>query len=203
MLIPLHLLVDKYNIKFRGILHVGAHECEEIIDYEKYLPRNKVLWIDALPNKVEYCQQKYQDLLIRTAIVSDKIEKVKFYVANNGQSSSMLELGLHKHFYPSIHYIGHIEGQTQLLENIICDYDIDYNFLNFDIQGSELKALKGMSSYLNKVDYLYTEVNYDYVYKDCALIGELDEYLKQFGLHRVETQWAENYRWGDAFYIRK
>ena len=203
MLIPLNLLVHKYNIKFRGILHVGAHECEEITDYEKYLPRNKVLWIDALPNKVEYCQQKYKDLLIRTAIVSDKIEKVNFYVANNGQSSSMLELGLHKHFHPNIHYIGHIEGQTQLLENIICDYDIDYNFLNFDIQGSELKALKGMSSYLNKVDYLYTEVNYDYVYKECALIGELDDYLKQFGLHRVETRWAENYRWGDAFYIRK
>ena len=69
----------------------------------------------------------------------------------------MLELGLHKHFHPNIHYIGYIEGKTQLLENIICDYNIDYNFLNFDIQGSELKALKGMSSYLNKVDYLYTQ----------------------------------------------
>jgi hypothetical protein len=89
------------------------------------------------------------------------------------------------------------------LKDIICDYDIEYNFLNFDIQGAELKALKGMESYLDKVDYLYTEVNSDYVYKECALIGELDEYLLKFGLHRVETKWCGEFRWGDAFYIRK
>ena len=60
-----------------------------------------------------------------------------------------------------------------------------------------------MEQYLNKVDYIYTEVNSDYVYEKCAIVGELDEYLLKFGLHRVETKWCENYRWGDAFYIRK
>ena len=35
MLIPLYELVKKYNIQFKGILHVGAHECEELNDYEK------------------------------------------------------------------------------------------------------------------------------------------------------------------------
>jgi hypothetical protein len=59
-----------------------------------------------------------------------------------------------------------------------------------------------MEEYLNKVDYLYTEVNSDYVYKDCALVTELDEYLKNFGLERVETKWT-NCKWGDAFYMRK
>jgi hypothetical protein len=56
--------------------------------------------------------------------------------------------------------------------------------------------------YMSKVDYVYTEVNSDYVYKDCALVTELDEYLLKFGLKRVETQWCGNYRWGDAFYIK-
>jgi len=202
MLIPLHALVQKYNIIFKGVLHVGAHECEELTDYETYLQRNKILWIEAMSNKVEQCKQMYTGLLIREAIVSDTVEKVKFNISNNGQSSSILEFGLHKYFHPDVHYIDHIEGETQLLKNIICDYDIEYNFLNFDIQGAELKALKGMESYLHKVEYLYTEVNSDYVYKDCALIGELDEYLLKFGLRRVETQWCEDYRWGDAFYIR-
>ena len=40
MLIPLHDLVKKYNIHFKGVLHVGAHECEELKDYEVYLHRN-------------------------------------------------------------------------------------------------------------------------------------------------------------------
>ena len=203
MLIPLHSLVQKYNIKFKGILHVGAHECEELKDYENYLSREKILWVEALPAKVAVCKQRYQNVLIENAIVSDKIEKVKFNVSNNGQSSSILDFGLHSHFHPHVHYIGYFEGETKLLKDIICNYNINYNFLNFDIQGAELKALKGMSEYLNKVDYLYTEVNSDYVYKDCALIGELDDFLLKFNLHRVETKWCEDFRWGDAFYIRK
>lgn len=203
MLIPLETLITKYNIKFEGILHVGAHECEELIEYEKYLPRNKILWIEAIPEKVLQNRTKYSDLLIHNAVVSDVEEDVKFNISNNGQSSSMLELGLHKLFYPSIKYTHYFETRTKLLKDIISDYNIKYNFLNLDIQGAELKALKGMESYLSSVDYIYTEVNADYVYKDCAIITEIDEYLIKFGLHRVETEWAGYTHWGDAFYIRK
>jgi FkbM family methyltransferase len=203
MLIPLHDLVRKYNIQFNGILHVGAHECEELNDYEKYIGRDKILWVEALPDKVELCRQRYQNILIENSIVSDVVENVRFNVSNNGQSSYILEFGLHAHFHPHVHYIGYFESETKLLKDILPKYDINYNFLNFDIQGAELKALKGMEEYLNKVDYLYTEVNSDYVYKKCALVTELDEYLKNFGLERVETKWCEDYRWGDAFYIRK
>ena len=64
MLIPLHDLVRKYNVHFKGILHVGAHECEELNDYETYLPRNKILWVEAIPHKVNECKQRYQNLLI-------------------------------------------------------------------------------------------------------------------------------------------
>ena len=203
MLIPLHDLVKKYNIQFKGILHVGAHECEELNDYERYIQRNQILWVEALPDKVQFCKQRYTNVLIENAIVSDTVEKVRFNVSNNGQSSSILEFGLHSTFHPHVHYVSSFESETKLLKDVISNYNINYNFLNFDIQGAELKALKGMEEYLNKVDYLYTEVNSDYVYKDCALIGELDEYLLKFGLVRVETKWCENFRWGDAFYIRK
>ena len=201
MLIPLHDLARKYNINFRGILHVGAHECEELCDYEHYLPRNKILWVEALPGKVSFCKTKYPNLLIENAIVSDVVENVVFKVSNNGQSSSMLDFGLHSQYHPSVHYITAFNGTTAILHDILPKYEIDYNFLNFDIQGAELKALKGMEKYLPTVDYLYTEVNSDYVYKECSLIGELDEYLKPFGLHRVETKWTDC-KWGDAFYMR-
>lgn len=201
MLIPLHQLVQKYNVNFKGILHVGAHECEELNDYLRYIPMDKILWVEALPGKVDLCRTKYPNVLIENAIVSDVVEKVRFNVSNNGQSSSILDFGLHSTYHPQVHYVTYFEGETQLLKNILPKYDIQYNFLNFDIQGAELKALKGMEEYLPKVDYLYTEVNSDYVYKDCALITELDDYLKQFGLTRVETRWTEC-KWGDAFYVR-
>ena len=70
MLIPLHDLVKKYNVQFRGILHVGAHECEELHEYEKYIGRDKILWVEALSHKVNECKQRYPNLLIENAIVS-------------------------------------------------------------------------------------------------------------------------------------
>lgn len=202
MLIRLEDLVSKYNIKFNGILHVGAHECEEISDYEKYISRDKVLWIEALPDKVESSRARFQNILIEEAVVSDVVETVTFNRSNNGQSSSFLELGLHLDAHPDICYVSSFVAETKVLKNILCKYDIPFNFLNFDIQGAELKALKGMEDHLQNVDYIYTEVNLDYVYKDCALVTEIDDYLLKFGLHRVETIWTGG-KWGDAFYIRK
>jgi FkbM family methyltransferase len=203
MLIPLHELVEKYNIHFKGILHVGAHECEEINDYLTYILKDKILWVEAMKDKVELCKTRFPGINIEQAVISDKIEKVTFNISNNGQSSSILEFGLHSQFHPHVVFVNSVETETKLLKDVICNYDIDYNFVNLDIQGVELKALKSMEEYLHKIDYIYTEVNSDYVYKDCNLINELDDYLKKFDFTRVETIWAGDYRWGDAFYVKK
>lgn len=205
MLIKLDYLVEKYNITIKGILHVGAHECEEIEIYDKYVSREKVLWVEAIEEKVQISKNKHPNILIENAVVSDKIEEVKFNISNNGQSSSMFELGLHKVFHPEIYYTNSIIVTTKLLGDIIRKYDdmIEFNFLNLDIQGGELKSLKGMEEYLIHVDYIYTEVNEDYVYEGCAIVTELDEFLKEWGFERVETSWYQNCKWGDAFYVKK
>lgn len=202
MLIPLEYLVMKYNIQFTGILHVGAHECEELSKYDNYLPRNKMLWIEALQDKVDFCKSKYPGIFIEQGVISDCVEMVTFNRSNNGESSSFLEFGLHSTFHPQIHYVDSFQTETKLLKDIMCNYDISYNFVNLDIQGVELKALKGMGDYLKNIKYVYTEVNSDYVYKNCAIIDEIDKYLKSFGFQRVETKFFYEYRWGDAFYIK-
>ena len=204
MLISLDHLVNKYDIKFKGILHVGMHEAEEIGSYEKYIGRDKILWIEAMSDKVEYCISKFPSILIENAIISDIEEDVTFHVSNNGQSSSILELGLHKNFHPEVHYVNSFKSRSKRLENIISKYrsDIPFNFLNLDIQGVELRALKSLGKYLENIDYIYTEVNSDYVYEKCDLIGDIDEYLSTFGFKRVETSWFGDCKWGDAFYVK-
>ena len=78
MWISIHDLIQKYNIQLQGILHVGAHDCEELKDYEQYLGRDKILWIEAMPHKVESCQERYPNLLIEQAVVWDKVEPIRF-----------------------------------------------------------------------------------------------------------------------------
>lgn len=202
MLIPLDDLVQKYGVQFTGILHVGAHECEEIVEYDKYLRRDCVLWIEAMSDKVEFCKARFPDILIEQAVVSDCEDSVVFHISNNGQSSSILDLGTHTVHHPHIHYVGNYECVTQRLDSILEKYTIPFNFINIDIQGAELKALKGMD--LSSIQYIYTEVNSDYVYKGCCLVSEIDEYLGQFGFKRVETSWYNDVAgWGDALYVKQ
>ena len=77
------------------------------------------------------------------------------------------------------------------------------NFVNLDIQGVELRALKSMEKYLSHVHYIYTEVNTEEVYKGCNLIGEIDAYLKGLGFVRVAQKIYSEYGWGDAFYMKQ
>ena len=41
--------------------------------------------------------------------------------------------------------------------------------LTWTFKGAELKALRGLGSYLSTVDYIYAEVNSGYVYEGCCL----------------------------------
>ena len=136
--------------------------------------------------------------------INDVEDDVIINISNNGQSSSILELGLHKIKHPEVHYINSFKSRSKRLENVISNYkSISFNFLNLDIQGVELRALKSLGNYyLEKVDYIYTEVNCDYVYEKCDLIGDIDKYLSTFGFKRVETSWFGDCKWGDAFYIK-
>ena len=203
MLISLDELMHKYDIVLKGILHVGAHECEELHIYEKYIERNKILWIEAMEDKVQLCKARYPGIQIENAVVSNVEEPVVFHISNNTQSSSILDLGLHSELYPDIVYVDKKEVQAVPLRSILPDYhNIDVNFINLDIQGAELKALMGMEEYLPNVDYIYTEVNYDSVYKDGALIWEIDMFLERYGFVRMEVKWCNKDKWGDAFYVK-
>ena len=49
----------KYNITVRGAFHVGAHDCKEMCFYSRlHLGMNDIVWIYALPWKVEEAQNR-------------------------------------------------------------------------------------------------------------------------------------------------
>lgn len=66
------------------------------------------------------------------------------------------------------------------------------NFVNIDIQGAELKALKGMKKYLENVDYLYLEVDVKELYEGCCLLSEINEFLKGFGFEQKEISLTQH-----------
>lgn len=206
MLIPLNTLINKYNPEIKGIIHLGAHMLEEKEAYDEIGVTN-VLWVEGNPELVEKAQPLLQGTpqKLYNALISDVDgEKVTFNIANNGQSSSILKWGKHSQYYPNIVYEKSIEATTITLKSLLDannESPESYNFLNIDLQGVELKALKGLKDYIDNIDYIYTEVNSGEVYEGNDLIWDIDSYLSQHGFERVETHFTDA-EWGDAFYIK-
>jgi len=202
MLLNLNELVEKYKMNIKGVLHIGAHFGNEMSTYENLKIEN-VTFFEPVPKTFEVLKNNVgsKATLFNVALGSFEGESEMFVEsANSGQSSSILEPMLHLSQYPNIVFNEKIKTKVTKLDNYIETSDL-HNFINMDVQGYELEVLKGSVMYLEKIDYIMTEVNNKELYKNCALVEEIDEFLSRFNFVRVETYWAGG-TWGDALYIK-
>ena len=192
--------------KVTGVIHVGAHEAEELQGYLLAGVR-RVAWIEANPEKAELVKdkvRKYRDMKIGSFAAGNKNGRILLNVANNGQSSSVLDLGTHKHQHPQVYFTDRIEVEVKKIDDYLAEERLDpqhFNFMNLDIQGYELMALRGAVKQLNYVDFIYSEINQDELYTGCARVEELDDFLGDFGFERITTAMT-SHGWGDAFYFK-
>lgn len=206
MLMSFPALVQRYNLKITGLLHVGAHLAEEASMYANAGIRD-VWWIEANPRvqrKILQTLRAFPGQRLIEALVYEKDGvKLDFNVTNyDGMSSSILEFGTHPEFSPDTKFVEKLRLRTRTIDSLAEEHRIvDANFLSMDLQGAELFALKGAHRFLQSVDYVLSEVNQVEVYRDCAQVDELDAFLHEFA--RVETYWVPAQGWGDALWIRK
>lgn len=211
MLIDFKQLFPKYNINPTGVLHVGASEGQEAQTYAD-LGIQKVVWIEAIPNiyaKLLDNISRFPGNIAINELVGDEDEKdISFHIANNGgQSSSVYEFGTHSTTHPDVKFLYDLKLKmrrldTLLLTNEIVDYGEGLDFLNMDLQGAELIALKGLGDLLHQFKWAYLEVNWAELYKGCPLVEDIDFYMGAYGFQRVESKMAGNTNWGDALYIK-
>lgn len=210
MLISYSELKTKYKINPTGILHIGASTGQEVKEYYDN-GIQKTIWIEADPKvftQLSKNLESYKHALPVNAVVSyvNDFESDFYITDNNGESSSLLKMGTHKDVHPDVKVIETITVKTSTVTKILENLELeikDYDFLNIDIQGAELMALKGMKDLLKQVNFAYIEVNNKELYKGCPMIEEIDEYLEKRNLLRVEVKWANDTGWGDAFYINR
>ena len=202
MLLDLKHLHDKYKMNnVRGVLHIGAHFEEENSIYQELNYTNKVFFEPLKKNYKVLCENVKDSVLYNLALGSEPSTKTMFVEsANQGQSSSLLKPMLHLKQYPHITFPDREEVKVETLDNIPLGKGF-YNFINMDVQGYELEVLKGATETLKHIDYLMCEVNRAEVYEGCCMIEEIDAFLLEYGLERVEVNW-EGRTWGDAFYVK-
>lgn len=210
MLIPFNELFSRHGIKPTGVLHLGANTGQEAEAYHRHGIR-KVVWVEALPELIPMLSRHVGGYpndftAIFEACVSDvDNEEVVFNVASNhSQSSSFLPLGTHSEAHPTVRYVRQLAMRTVRVDTLLKRNRIEIEqgwFLNADLQGAELLALRGMGELLHKFNYAYIEVNEKELYIGCPHVREVDAYLKEFGLVGVETKMT-GAGWGDRLYLR-
>jgi hypothetical protein len=91
--------------------------------------------------------------------------------------------------HPTISFIKSAEITTSRLDSIL-PVIWQFDFINLDIQGAELRALRGLGERLTNVRWAYLEVNTLRMYRDCALIDEIDTFMDSVGFARIATRAA-------------
>jgi FkbM family methyltransferase len=197
-------IVSYWQLQPRMILHVGAHDAEEYEEYTAQVPE-LICWVEANPLKVNQLRQKLRDnsinLVFEAAAWSTNGDLLELKIANNGESSSLLDFKEHSRLYPAITEEFRIEVLTKKLDDVL-PLDFSPDFINIDIQGAELHALRGCVRLLESCQILYLEVNSRELYYGCPLVNELDNFLQQYDFVRSFTRWWKNDGWGDAIYVK-
>jgi len=203
MILSFQDIIKKYTINISGVIHIGAHYGEEINSYLNQGVKDIVLFEPLLEN-FNVIERNVSNLdaniIGHQVALGNENRNIQMHLAsNNLESSSILKPKLHLIQHGHITFNGTEEVEMKKLDDF--NYQT-YNFINMDVQGYELEVLKGATETLKFVDYVYCEVNRDEVYEGNAMIEDIDNFLQQYNMKRVETSWWDDGNWGDALYIK-
>ena len=203
MLISLPEICNNYGFIPRIVLHIGAHEAEESVEYEKYEVKS-VQWVEALPDKVVIIRNKLDPqihFVTEGAAWNVSGEDLKLNVSNFSQASSLFDFDEKIKVFPTIKMDNVITVKSIAVDDLYSLTGLP-DFINIDIQGAELQALTGAKKILSTAQVVYTEVSKKLIYREGTHIHELDEFLECFGFKRVTTRWILREGWGDALYLK-
>lgn len=205
MVFDLKQLITKYNMNLQNVIHIGGHHGHEVQLYKEINPNCKVEIFE--PHPVTFTIMKnnvssFSQINCHNVALGSKETTMDLFVetANQGQSNSLLKPKYHIDQYPHIRFDNQIKVPVKTLDSFRLDNS--YNFISIDVQGFELEVLKGANDTLKNIEYIIVEINNTELYEDCCMVEELDQFLKQFNLHRLETNWMGG-TWGDGFYMRR
>lgn len=180
-------LIEKLEIK-NGICFVdigaafGIHErfkkIESLLNYHGFEPDERAR-TDLL--RIKNNCYKYT---LHPNLIGEKKQDVVFNVCKGKGASSLLEPNFN--FFKLFSHSARVEivDKIKLSSSSIDEMNInDIDFIKMDIQGAELMALKGSKKSIGKVFGMELEVEFQEIYRNQPLFGEISEFLKEKGFN--------------------
>ena len=200
-------LCRKHGVRLRGVVHVGAHEGEELPAYES-AGAEMIVLIEANPAvyaRLAEAVRGRKNVVTVNRAICDRAGTAKLHLTWSDLGSSLLPMTRYREIYPQFSPSHSIEIDAATLDGVFEETNLDparFNVLNIDAQGAEALVLRGADDILRHIEANAIEVYFSELYRDCAQIEQIDETLESAGFRRAATL-SSHSSWGDAFYIRR
>lgn len=195
--LPLAGLLEQRNLRADVVVHVGAHEGQEL---ESYLACGfrQIVYCEPHPQTfarlelhvnfwrswLEVFQQRYgwEGLPRITTVgraITDHSGKVSFHQTDHEMCSSILPITDAR-----VQTVNTLEVDCCTLDQLLNELNIDtgrVTFLNLDAQGAELKILRGAPGLMSKLPLILTEVNEEPRYQGAPREEEVHTHLINLG----------------------
>lgn len=204
-----HQLIGKNREEINTIVVVGAYHGYEIQRLLNNYPKCEIYAFEAHPNHFSILESKYksnQRVHLFNVAVSDEEGEADFFELSEGGSGSLLkftgnENGHHFHIKETL------KVPCTTLRKELGDIEVD--LLWIDVQGAELKCLKGCK--VDKCSSLFLEIHtHDFIekwdkepYKGQCYKEDLEEYLQGHYLHSIGLDNTTGNGQGNSFWIKK
>ena len=185
---------DPFLNQVSGVIHVGANVGQEREQYARH--DLDVVWIEPIPEVFAELKRNLEQFPKQQAfeyLVADKDgEEHVFHIADNdGRSSSILDINLHKEIWPDVSYQESIVLKSTTLASMVERERLDlgkYQALVMDTQGSELLVLKGATELLGAFTYIKTEAADFECYAGGCTVAEIEQFLARHGFQECTRE---------------
>lgn len=158
-------LLNKYHIHATGLVHVGAHEGQEV---EEYMTLPNVILIEPIPKYAKALRQ-LGHFEVRQFAAWDSETTLTLHITKNDQGSSVLK--------PLEHAID--ETLPVLAKPLYTIVKPTVNVAVIDVQGAEMYVLRGAN--LQQFNLLVVETSRRIRYQDAPEKAEVVKYLTSVG----------------------
>jgi len=206
MYIVRHLRRRLKTLRGMTIVHVGAHQGQEAVEYDAW-GAAKVIWIEADPAQlpgleaaIKQVEAQPRSLLARLTGTSKTQHQVinalvgdvdgadtDFYLFSNAGASNSI-FTKHPDVTENMDWLNEtgevLRLKMRTLDALLAKNNISadsIDFLALDIQGAELLCLKGATQVLENLRYMEVEISKERFYDGGVLLDELEPWLNARG----------------------